>query len=183
MLLSCKLRIYFTEFSYFVLFMGEKMRHLYSFFLLTQTLHFTWQEFCSSYYLIKNFSEMPAFPPSTVFVFWKCCLFACFLFQVVLTNQMTTRFGQNQSMLVPALGRCSAFALCTTSFWHWEQQKKIIVNSVLDLSVFFKKTALHSKEKHMVVRIVARFRPAVNVLQLPPEDCRLWRYSSCSSVS
>lgn len=62
-------------------------------------------------------------------------------------------------------------------------KKKIIVNSVLDLSVFFKKTASHSKEKHTVVRIVARFRPAVNVLQLSPEDRRLWRYSSCSSVS
>ena len=91
------------------------MRHLYSFFLLTQKLHYSWQKFCLSNYCIgKSFLKNPSLHSHQYAAFLEIFL-VCFFFpfQVVLTNQMTTRIGQSQSTLVPALGRCLACELKT----------------------------------------------------------------------
>ncbi|XP_005986848.1 DNA repair protein RAD51 homolog 3 [Latimeria chalumnae] len=44
---------------------------------------------------------------------------------VVLTNQMTTRIGQNQSMLVPALGESWGHAATIRLILHWEGKNRM----------------------------------------------------------
>uniref|UniRef100_A0A669Q1R0 DNA repair protein RAD51 homolog 3 n=1 Tax=Phasianus colchicus TaxID=9054 RepID=A0A669Q1R0_PHACC len=44
---------------------------------------------------------------------------------VVLTNQMTTRFGQNQSVLVPALGESWGHAATVRLIFHWDNTQRL----------------------------------------------------------
>ncbi|XP_048679516.1 DNA repair protein RAD51 homolog 3 isoform X4 [Lepidochelys kempii] len=45
--------------------------------------------------------------------------------KVVLTNQMTTRIGQSQSMLVPALGESWGHAATIRLIFHWENKQRL----------------------------------------------------------
>lgn len=78
------------------------------FLLITVAKSFAWVTASS----VKAFWKFPLFPPTNMLLFQEIFLFlySCFLFQVVLTNQMTTRIGQSQSTLVPALGKCLALS-------------------------------------------------------------------------
>ncbi|XP_034608158.1 DNA repair protein RAD51 homolog 3 isoform X1 [Trachemys scripta elegans] len=44
---------------------------------------------------------------------------------VVLTNQMTTRIGQSQSMLVPALGESWGHAATIRLIFHWDNKQRL----------------------------------------------------------
>ncbi|XP_030318497.1 DNA repair protein RAD51 homolog 3 isoform X2 [Calypte anna] len=44
---------------------------------------------------------------------------------VVLTNQMTTRIGQNQSTLVPALGESWGHAATVRLIFHWDESQRL----------------------------------------------------------
>ncbi|KAF2984110.1 hypothetical protein EK904_010465 [Melospiza melodia maxima] len=45
--------------------------------------------------------------------------------RVVLTNQMTTRIGQSQSTLVPALGESWGHAATVRLIFHWDNTQRL----------------------------------------------------------
>ncbi|XP_075445893.1 DNA repair protein RAD51 homolog 3 isoform X2 [Ascaphus truei] len=49
---------------------------------------------------------------------------------VILTNQMTTRIGHNQSMLIPALGESWGHAATIRVILHWESKQRVACSLV-----------------------------------------------------